>query len=82
MTKLIPYLKLIIPVLLLVYLFRSHAKLSGVIHVIKTCHIVYFIFGISLFLIAKFQMAIRLVILSSDYFSVSIFSHIERYIHC
>jgi uncharacterized membrane protein YbhN (UPF0104 family) len=65
-------LKLIIPVVLLVYIFRSQARFLEVVQNFKNCQIEYLLFALSLLLITRFQVAIRLYFLASNYIKSNI----------
>jgi glycosyltransferase 2 family protein len=61
------FFKILVPLALFFYIFRFQAKLIDVFQIMRECHPLYFFAALFLFLLTKFQIAIRLYYLSSSY---------------
>ncbi len=70
--NLVFYLKLIVPVVLLIYIFRSQAQFFEVLQNLKNCQIQYLLIAFIVLVITRFQVAIRLYLLASSYMKSNI----------
>ena len=68
MRNIIHILKLVIPIALLLYIFRSQVRFHDVIQVMSNCNKKDFFIALSLFIATKFQIALRLNLIASHYF--------------